>query len=76
MCRFETSWSQWKLNFKELDKVLERLQEIEYDGLVVINDNQIKITEKGKPFVRNICMAFDLLLQRKKPETKLFSMTV
>ena len=76
MCRFETSWSEWKLNFKELDKVLERLQEIEYDGLVVINDNQIKITEKGKPFVRNICMAFDLLLQRKKPETKLFSMTV
>ena len=31
---------------------------------------------KGKPFVRNVCMAFDLRLQRKKPDTQLFSMTV
>ena len=30
----------------------------------------------GKPFVRNICMAFDLRLIRKAPETALFSMTV
>jgi oxygen-independent coproporphyrinogen-3 oxidase len=76
MCRFETSYKQGKLNFKELNTVLERLKEMESDGLVHITDSQIKVTEKGRPFVRNICMAFDLLLQRKKPETKLFSMTV
>lgn len=76
MCRFETSWDKWKLHFLELDEVLKRLHEMESDGLVIITENQIKITEKGKPFVRNICMAFDLLLQRKAPETKLFSMTI
>ena len=36
----------------------------------------VQITEKGKPFVRNICMAFDLRSKRKAPETELFSMTV
>ncbi|MFK7811593.1 MAG: oxygen-independent coproporphyrinogen III oxidase [Maribacter sp.] len=76
MCRFETSWGKWKLHFSEIDEVVKRLHEMESDGLVIITENQIKITEKGKPFVRNICMAFDLLLQRKTPDTKLFSMTI
>lgn len=76
MCRFETSWDNVNMHFSELGKVLERLQEMESDGLVEMNSPSIQITEKGKPFVRNICMAFDLLLQRKKPETKLFSMTI
>lgn len=76
MCRFETSWDRWKLHFSEIDEVLKRLGEMESDELISITENQIKITERGKPFVRNICMAFDLLLQRKAPETKLFSMTI
>ena len=49
---------------------------LELDGLLEIDTNDIRVTEKGKPFVRNICMAFDLLLQEKKPETQLFSMTI
>jgi len=76
MCRFETTWDEHKLYFSEIDDVLKRLQEMETDGLVLLNENRIVITEKGKPFVRNICMAFDLLLQRKAPETQLSSMTV
>ena len=76
MCRFETSWNESILNFPEIGEVIDRLSEMESDGLVTITENQIKITEKGKPFVRNICMAFDLLLQQKAPETKLFSMTI
>jgi hypothetical protein len=31
--------------------------------------NSIEVTEASKPYVRNICMAFDLLLKRKAPET-------
>ena len=34
------------------------------------------VTKKGRPFIRNICMAFDLLLQHQKPDTQLFSMTI
>ncbi|WJS92878.1 oxygen-independent coproporphyrinogen III oxidase [Flavobacterium johnsoniae] len=75
-CELETSWTKEYLNFQELPEVLIALKEIENDGLIVIEENSIKITEEGRPFVRNICMAFDLHLKRKSPETNLFSMTV
>lgn len=75
-CEFETSWSNEALYFKEIPNVLEDLKEIEKDQLIVIEEGKIKITEAGRPFVRNICMAFDLHLKRKSPETNLFSMTV
>jgi len=76
MCLFTTSWDEKHLYFKELPDVLSRLTEMESDGLLVIQNNAITVTEKGKPFVRNICMAFDLRLQRNAPQTQLFSMTV
>ncbi|MEZ4792475.1 MAG: oxygen-independent coproporphyrinogen III oxidase [Gelidibacter sp.] len=76
MCRFETSWSASHLYLKELSEIARNLEEMEVDGLVERYDVTIKITAKGKPFVRNVCMAFDLLLQRKHPEAQLFSMTI
>jgi len=76
MCHFETSWKDKALYFAEVPEILIQLKEMENDGLVVIEKNSIKVTNAGKPFVRNICMAFDLRLKRKAPETKLFSMTI
>ena len=76
MCGFQTTWSSTDLYFEELPDVLIKLKEMEMDGLLIIGSNSIKILPEGQPFVRNICMAFDLLLQRKKPDTQLFSMTV
>ena len=76
MCGFQTTWSSTDLYFEELPDVLIKLKEMEMDGLLKIGSNSIKILPEGQPFVRNICMAFDLLLQRKKPDTQLFSMTV
>ena len=76
MCQLETSWSPTENYFSELPDTLIKLKEMEQDALVEIFSNRIIITEKGKPFVRNICMAFDLLLQRNKPEAQLFSMTI
>ena len=75
MCRFKTQFNAG-LNFKELPGVLSRLKEMESDGLININFNSIEVTKKGRPFVRNICMAFDLLLQRKQPNTQLFSQII
>lgn len=76
MCQFVTSWEDESMQFPELNSVLEHVTEMEEDGLVQIREQGIEVTEKGKPFVRNICMAFDLRLIRKAPETKLFSMTI
>jgi oxygen-independent coproporphyrinogen-3 oxidase len=76
MCHFKTSWLHHDLVFSELPEVLIKLKEFEQDGLLVFERKKLSVTEKGKPFIRNICMAFDLLLQRRKPQTKLFSMTI
>lgn len=76
MCHFETSWKDKKLYFAEVPEIIIQLAEMENDGLLTIEKNGIKVTNSGKPFVRNICMAFDLRLKRKAPDTKLFSMTI
>lgn len=76
MCHFKTSWTPETTQIPELSNMKEKLAEFERDALIQIENNTISITKKGKPFVRNICMAFDVLLQRKKPDTQLFSMTI
>ena len=76
MCRFETNWQDPKMQFSEIDRVKGRLAELEVDGLLTTTANSLHVTEKGRPFVRNICMAFDILLHGEAPGTKLFSMTV
>ncbi|MCV6631556.1 MAG: oxygen-independent coproporphyrinogen III oxidase [Flavobacteriaceae bacterium] len=72
MCHLQTDRSS--LMGKE--QIIDRLGEFVQDGLLEITPKQIVVTEAGRPFVRNICMAFDLLLQRNKPDTQLFSMTI
>ncbi|MBK7571397.1 MAG: oxygen-independent coproporphyrinogen III oxidase [Bacteroidetes bacterium] len=76
MCNFETDWENPASQFVELEQVIMALQELEKDGLVVLSPFHLKVTEKGRAFLRNICMAFDLRLLRKQPATTLFSTTV
>ncbi len=76
MCRFSTSWSAPEDYFPELPDVLESLGEMRRDGLLEILPDGIAITQAGVPYVRNICMAFDLRLRRRTPDTRLFSMTI
>jgi len=78
MCHFETSWEEEDLKFPELPQCLDRLEEMEKDGLVLIDreDQRLTLPEKARPFVRNVCMAFDLHLIKKKPQTRVFSMTI
>lgn len=76
MCQFETSWKSPELYLSELKDIVLNLEEMENDGLIEIYHDRIKVTDEGKPFVRNVCMAFDVLLQRKQPESRIFSMTV
>lgn len=76
MCTFETSWEEEANNFPELSEVIDKLKELENDALIKIEGTKITVTEEGRPFVRNVCLPFDLRLQRNKPETQLFSMTI
>ena len=76
MCQLKTTWNDENLQIENLDFHLDMLQELEQDGLVIIKDDGIEIPEKGRPFVRNICMAFDKKLHQQKMEKSLFSMTI
>ena len=76
MCHFQTDWKQESEMFTELPQSLTLLEEIAADELIDISNNSIQVRKEARPFIRNICMAFDMRLQRKQPETKLFSMTI
>lgn len=76
MCRFQTSWDDNGLHFTQLPEVLQALSEMEKDGLVVMEHDTLRVTDLGKGFVRNICMAFDMRMKRNAPMTQLFSLTV
>lgn len=75
MCKLETSWDE-NSYLPEIQDAIEKLKEMEADGLVKLQENSIKITEKGRAFTRNVAMTFDLRMLRNKPETRIFSMTV
>lgn len=74
MCQHRTSWSAAEAPL--LEKILSRLADLEKDGLLEILPQQIKVLAKGKPFIRNICMAFDERLWDQKPAAQLFSQVV
>jgi oxygen-independent coproporphyrinogen-3 oxidase len=73
MCHFETEIMPGSvIHFGE---IIQRLFPMIEDGLVAIEDYSIRVTEKGIPFVRNCCMAFDAYL--KNPISKpTFSLTI
>ena len=75
MCNLKTNWNT-KLSQQIKNEIINRLQEMVEDDLLVISEKGIIVKEKGRMFVRNICMAFDLRLIDKKPETRIFSMTI
>ncbi len=76
MCRFETSWNRQDTECDAISEGLQRLQEMEHDGLVEVQPGKVIVTQKGKPYIRNICMAFDARLWRNVPQSELFSNAV
>lgn len=75
MTRMQTSWRETDARTDYLKSVPARLAEFQSDGLVELGDGELRITEQGRPFLRNICMAFDARLARKAPDKALFSRT-
>lgn len=74
MTRFETRWDDRSSDY--LVELPRHLEELARDGLIELADHQLSVTEQGRPFVRNVCMAFDARLSRKSPDRPLFSRTV
>ena len=47
---------------------LERLRELEGDGLLVLGAHGLTITPKGRLLIRNVCMVFDRYLGLPRPD--------
>lgn len=75
MCRMQTEFTLG-LSKETQQKITHRLREMVDDDLIEISGKRIRVKEKGRMFVRNICMTFDLRLIKNKPETRIFSMTI
>jgi oxygen-independent coproporphyrinogen-3 oxidase len=75
MTRFHAEWNATGAD-SYLEGVPERLRELVADELVTLSGHGCEVTEQGRAFIRNVCMAFDARLARKAPDTQLFSRTV
>jgi oxygen-independent coproporphyrinogen III oxidase len=76
MCNFETRWEKSGEVCDGLYEGLSRLDEMVQDELVEIAPYHLRVTEKGRNFVRNVCMAFDARLWADMPQTSLFSQII
>jgi oxygen-independent coproporphyrinogen-3 oxidase len=74
MCRFETRFDAEEESL--IAPGLQRLHEMASDGLVALTPDAVTVTEQGRPFVRNVCMAFDARLWDSEPKSRLFSQVI
>jgi oxygen-independent coproporphyrinogen-3 oxidase len=80
MCKMGIDFTEiedkWDIQFTNyFSDELARLASLQSDGLVIRNEQNITITEKGRLFLRNIAMCFDYYLNASKA-TQNYSKTV
>jgi oxygen-independent coproporphyrinogen-3 oxidase len=80
MCDFELDFSEVENKFdikfeKYFATSLEGLKEFMDDGLLLINNRKIIVTEMGRLLIRNIAMCFDWYIEQKADRAK-YSRTV
>lgn len=73
ICQFKTDWMDSEWTCDALYAAFDRIDALEEDGLVIRTPFQLEVTAKGKPFIRNICLALDEHYWAQKPEKSLFS---
>ncbi|NBC27293.1 MAG: oxygen-independent coproporphyrinogen III oxidase [Bacteroidetes bacterium] len=80
MCRasihYESFYEETGIRFREFfANELDHLKPMEADGLLLMLDDRLAITDLGRLFIRNIAMVFDQYLTKKK-RGRPFSSTV
>jgi oxygen-independent coproporphyrinogen-3 oxidase len=60
----------------EREILLDRMNEMIRDGLVEVNGGRVKLLPAGKPFLRNLCLAFDRRFYQSQPQTRIFSQSI
>ena len=80
ICHFELDIAQFEnrnnINFKQyFSDELNQLAIMHEDGLLDLSDEAIRVTDKGRLLIRNICMVFDRYL-KKPQQTRRFSRAI
>lgn len=75
MCRFETSWSPMEILEIGLGFNTDLLTSLHNDQMITWDEYGIQILDRGKPFIRNICMALDTRLWQSRALAR-FSQTI
>ena len=73
MCELKTSWHAIADRHPVIYDGIKRLKPLVDDDLLSFDNHSLKVTERGRPFLRNICMAMDARLWRRQPSTQVFS---
>ena len=74
-CKGKTHFAREHLPLLE-QYTFPRLEDFERDGLVDWDYSGLELTPQGHYFIRNICSAFDLFLQRSTPGKQVFSKAI
>jgi len=73
MCRFQSDIPKSLYSRETLE---QRLGEMISEGLLSLIENHISVSEKGKSFIRNICMRLDPYMEHNDNEKPVFSKTI
>ena len=66
MCNFAVAVRDLRQRFTDVEPVIEEMRmlaALDGDGIVTFDGLQLRVTERGRPFVRTIASAFDTYLQ-------------
>lgn len=76
LCDGKVNWSD-ALQFALGAPAKTEYLQMQEEGLIRIAGKSLEVTEKGKPFIRNIAMVMDLRLKESKPsDTPMFSKAI
>ena len=74
--RFMTKWEVELESDEQAKDVGEFLSSLIQDKLVTLENRTLRLTDQGRPFLRNACMALDARLRAQAPQAKVFSQSV
>ena len=76
MCNLETSITAEEKLTDWFGLISDGLHELTQDGLIGINGDTISVTNKGRIFVRNICMALDIHMMKNEQNINVYSKVI
>ena len=74
--QFMTQWEVELESDEQAEDTKKFLESLIKDRLVRVENRKLILTDEGRPFLRNACMALDQRLREKAPQTQVFSQSM